>query len=227
MINIAIPIIAIDGPSASGKGTISQRVAEALGFHYLDSGALYRVIAYAAKQKAINWADADALARMTELLDIRFEHGEVFLDNQEISPEIRTEEMGRGASEVSTHPQVRSALTSLQREFAKLPGLVADGRDMGSVIFPDAMLKIFLTASAEVRAERRYKQLSQKDQQADYEAILRDLQLRDKRDRERSTAPLVQTPDALLLDTTQCTIDEAVEFVLSAYENRIKFSLSH
>ncbi len=227
MTNIAIPIIAIDGPSASGKGTISERVAEALGFHYLDSGALYRVVAYAAKQKGIGWGDADTLAKMTGMLNIRFEHGNVFLDNQEISPEIRTEEMGKGASEVSTHPQVRSALTTLQREFAKPPGLVADGRDMGSVIFPSAILKIFLTASAEVRAERRHKQLSQKGQQADYEAILRDLQLRDKRDSERSTAPLMQTPDALLLDTTQRTIDEAVEFVLDAYKKRINLSLSH
>lgn len=222
-----IPVIAIDGPSASGKGTISERVAEALGFHYLDSGALYRVVAYAAKQKGIGWANADALAKMTGILGIRFEHGAVFLDDQEISPEIRTEEMGKGASEVSTHPQVRSALTTLQREFAQPPGLVADGRDMGSVIFPRAILKIFLTASAEVRAERRYKQLSQKGQQADYEAILRDLQLRDKRDSERSTAPLMQTPDALLLDTTQRTIDEAVEFVLDAYKKHIKLSLSH
>lgn len=217
-----VPVIAIDGPSASGKGTISQRVAETLGFHYLDSGALYRVVAYAAKQKGISWADANALANMIETLDIRFEHDAAFLDNLEISQEIRTEEMGKGASEVSVHPQVRSALTVLQQEFAKPPGLVADGRDMGSVIFPQANLKIFLTASAEIRAERRYRQLLQKGQPADYGAILQDLQLRDKRDSERTAAPLVQTPDAILLDTTHRTIDEAVDFVLGAYKNRIK-----
>jgi cytidylate kinase len=218
-----VPVIAIDGPSASGKGTISQLVAEALGFHYLDSGALYRVVAFAAKQNGIRWADADALTGMTKMLDIRFEHGAVFLGNQEISQEIRTEEMGKGASEVSAHPQVRSALTALQQDFAKPPGLVADGRDMGSVIFPQAVLKIFLTASAETRAERRCKQLQQKGQPADYEAILQDLQLRDNRDLKRSAAPLVQTADALLLDTTHRSIDEAVEFVLDAYKKRINY----
>ncbi|HQN64509.1 MAG TPA: (d)CMP kinase [Methylophilus sp.] len=227
MKNTLIPVIAIDGPSASGKGTISQLVAETLGFHYLDSGALYRVVAFAAKQNGISWADADALANMTEMLDIRFEHGAVFLGSQEISQEIRSEAMGKGASEVSAHPQVRSALTMLQQEFAKPPGLVADGRDMGSVIFPDAVLKIFLTASAETRAERRYKQLLERNVDADYTAILQDLQMRDKRDSERSTAPLVQTPDALLLDTSHRTIDEAVDFVLNAYKNVLNSSLSH
>ncbi len=222
-----IPVIAIDGPSASGKGTITQLVAEALGFNYLDSGALYRVVALAARQKGVSWADADALANMTEMLDIRFERGAVLLDGHEITDEIRTEEIGKGASEVSAYPQVRSALTVLQQEFAQAPGLVADGRDMGSVIFPDAAVKIFLTASAETRAERRYKQLTQKGLSADYQAILQDLKLRDKRDTERTTAPLIKTADALLLDTTQRTIEEAVEFVLDAYKKYINFSLSH
>ncbi len=222
-----IPVIAIDGPSASGKGTITQLVAEALGFHYLDSGALYRVVAYAAKQKGVSWADADALANMTEMLDIRFERGAVYLDGQEITHEIRSEEIGKGASEVSAYPQVRGALTVLQQDFAKAPGLVADGRDMGSVIFPTAPVKIFLTASAETRAERRCKQLSEKNLPADYQAILQDLKLRDKRDSERTTAPLVQTADALLLDTTHRSIEEAVEFVLNAYKKYINFSLSH
>ena len=214
-----IPVIAIDGPSASGKGTVAQLVAEKLGFHYLDSGALYRIVAYAAQQKNITWSNAEALGKLAQSLHIQFKDGEIYLNNALITEAVRSEEMSRGASEVAVHPQVRDALFALQQSFRQSPGLVADGRDMASVVFTDAKLKIFLTASVEVRAERRYKQLIGKGLAADYAQILRDLQQRDLRDSQRSAAPLIQTPDAALLDTTHRTIDQAVEFVLAAYKN--------
>jgi cytidylate kinase len=213
-----IPVIAIDGPSASGKGTVAQLVAGKLGFHYLDSGALYRIVALAAQQQKINWANSEALGTLAKTLNIRFNQGEIYLDDAPITELVRTEEIGRGASEVAIHPQVRAALLGLQDDFRKPPGLVADGRDMASVVFTDAKLKIFLTASVEVRAERRYKQLKNKGLNADYDKILADLQQRDCRDSARSASPLVQTPDALLLDTTQRDIHQAVDFVLNAYK---------
>lgn len=218
MVNV-IPVIAIDGPSASGKGTVAQLVAEKLCFHYLDSGALYRIVAFAAQQNNIAWSNAEALGKLAESLNIEFRQGEIYLDNALVTEAVRSEEMSRGASEVAVHPQVRDALFALQQSFRQLPGLVADGRDMASVVFTDAELKIFLTASVEVRAERRYKQLIGKGLAADYAQILRDLQQRDLRDSQRSAAPLIQTPDAVLLDTTHRTIDQAVEFVLAAYKN--------
>lgn len=218
-----IPVIAIDGPSASGKGTVAQLAAEKLGFHYLDSGALYRIVAFAALQNNIAWSHAETLGKLAESLQIRFKEGEIYLNNALITEAVRSEEMSRGASEVAVHPQVRDALFALQQSFRQSPGLVADGRDMASVVFTDAKLKIFLTASVEVRAERRYKQLIGKGLAADYAQILRDLQQRDLRDSQRSAAPLIQTPDALLLDTTHRTIKQAVEFVLAAYKN----GLSH
>ena len=214
-----IPVIAIDGPSASGKGTVAQLVAQALGFHYLDSGALYRIVALAAQQENIAWSNADALGALTKTLKISFKNGEIFLNDDNISEAIRSEGVGRGASEVAVHPQVRAALLDLQHSFRQATGLVADGRDMASVVFTDAKLKIFLTASVEVRAERRYKQLLGKGLTANFEQILHDLQLRDLRDRERSASPLIQTKDALLLDTTRRSIDGAVQFVLNAYKN--------
>ena len=214
-----IPVIAIDGPSASGKGTVAQLAAEKLGFHYLDSGALYRIVAFAALQNNIAWSHAETLGKLAESLQIRFKEGEIYLNNALITEAVRSEEMSRGASEVAVHPQVRDALFALQQSFRQSPGLVADGRDMASVVFTDAKLKIFLTASVEVRAERRYKQLIGKGLAADYAQILRDLQQRDLRDSQRSAAPLIQTPDALLLDTTHRTIKQAVEFVLAAYKN--------
>jgi len=211
----AAPVIAIDGPSASGKGTVAQIVAQKLGYHYLDSGALYRIVALAGLKQGIGWNDQTALAEMASGLDIRFENGEIFLNNENVSADVRTEQMSRGASEVAVHPEVRRALVDLQRSFRKAPGLVADGRDMGSVIFPDAETKIFLTASAEVRAERRYKQLMEKGNHANLADILRDLQLRDARDRERKVAPLQQCKDAALLDTDHLTIEQAVSSVLN------------
>lgn len=218
-IPVIAPVIAIDGPSASGKGTVSQLVAEKLGFHYLDSGALYRIVALAAQQRNISWSNAEALGQLANTLDIVFKDGEIYLNKTIVSEAVRSEEMSRGASEVAIHPQVRSALFDLQQSFRQAPGLVADGRDMASVVFTDAVLKIFLTAGVEVRAERRYKQTIRKDMPADYVQILQDLQARDTRDSQRRAAPLVQTPDALLLDTSYRSINDAVEFVLSAYQN--------
>lgn len=215
----AAPVIAIDGPSASGKGTVAQLVAAKLGFHYLDSGALYRIVAFAAQKKNIEWHQLDALGNLAKSLKISFIQDEILLDGQCITEAVRSEEMSRGASEVAVHQTVRNMLFSLQQNSRKRPGLVADGRDMGSVVFKDAQLKIFLTASVETRAERRFKQLVNKGISANFEQILADLQQRDYRDTQRSAAPLVHAPDALLLDTTHRDIDEAVEFVLAAYQN--------
>lgn len=210
----SIPVIAIDGPSASGKGTVAQLVAEKLGYHYLDSGALYRIVALAAHQEDISWDEENDIATLVPRLDIHFKDGEIFLDNENISEDIRTELMGQGASQVAAHPKVRNALTHLQHSFRKAPGLVADGRDMATVIFPDASAKIFLTASAETRADRRYQQIIKKGIAADYAAILKDLQDRDARDRQRAVAPLQQAKDATLLDTSHLNIEQAVNKAL-------------
>jgi CMP/dCMP kinase len=212
-----IPVIAIDGPSASGKGTVAQLVAEKLGFHYLDSGALYRIVALAAKQNNISWDNAEALGALAKSLNISFKKGEIYLNNSIITEAVRGDEISRGASEVAIHPQVRQALFALQQSFRKSPGLVADGRDMGSVVFTDATLKIFLTANVEVRAERRYKQTIPANTPASYVQVLQDLQLRDYRDSQRRASPLIQTPDAVFLDTSHRSINDAVEFVLTAY----------
>ena len=217
----SIPVIAVDGPSASGKGTVAQLVAKALGFHYLDSGALYRIVALAGKQSGVSWQDEPALAAMASGLDIRFEDGEIYLADQRISEAVRSEEMSRGASEVAVHPLVRQALFSLQRAFCKAPGLVADGRDMGSVVFPEAKTKVFLTASAKVRADRRYKQLIDKGNYANLAQILADIESRDQRDMQRSTAPLRQCEDASLLDASDLTIAQAVESVLAQYRKSL------
>lgn len=212
-----IPVIAIDGPSASGKGTVAQLVAKELGFYYLDSGALYRIVALAGKQAGISWQDEAALAALAATLDIRFEDGEIFLNGEQASDAVRSEEMSRGASEVAVHPLVRRALFEVQRAFCKAPGLVADGRDMGSVVFPEAKTKVFLTASAQVRAERRYKQLISKGNHANLAQILTDIEARDARDMQRSAAPLRQCADASLLDTSDLTIAQAVNTVLQQY----------
>ena len=213
-----VPAIAIDGPSASGKGTVAQLVAQALGFHYLDSGALYRIVALAAQKQNIAWSNAEALGALANTLKIEFKSDEIFLNDANVSDAVRSEEMSRGASEVAVHSQVRVALLDLQHSFRKPPGLVADGRDMASVIFTDAALKIFLTASVQVRAERRYQQLINKGLQVDHTQILADLQQRDLRDSARSASPLKQTQDALLLDTSQRSIEQAVAYVIAAYK---------
>ncbi len=212
-----IPVIAIDGPSASGKGTVAARVAQTLGFHYLDSGAIYRVTAYAAQQRGVALSDEAGLAALAAGLDLRFDGVEVWLDGRAVGDAIRTEAAGRAASQIAALPALRAALLQLQRGFRKAPGLVTDGRDMGSVVFPDADLKVFLTASAEVRADRRYKQLIEKGFDANLSALLQDLQERDARDAARAAAPLQKTADAQLLETSNMGIDDAVNAVLVAY----------
>ena len=212
------PVIAIDGPSASGKGTVAQRVAQALGFHYLDSGALYRLVAVAARQAGVAWSDEAALAPIAATLDVRFEGDEIYLNQSVVTDIVRSEEASLGASTVAVWPAVRAGLLARQKAFRITPGLVADGRDMASVVFPDAKLKIFLTAAADTRAERRYKQLIAKGMDANMTALLQDIRARDERDSQRSAAPLQKTDDAILLDTTHLSIDAAVEAVLGRYK---------
>ena len=216
-----IPVIAIDGPSASGKGTVAQRVAHQLGFHFLDSGALYRLLALAAQKRGVALDDETGLSRLAANLEIRFAGDAVQLDGETVTDAIRSETCGTGASKIAAYPAVRAALLDLQRAFRKAPGLVADGRDMGSVVFPDAATKIFLTASAEVRAERRVKQLIEKgmgDKISPLQ-ILQDIKQRDERDSARAVAPLQQCADASLLDTSSLNIDEAVAAVMAHYRS--------
>lgn len=213
----AIPVIAIDGPSASGKGTVAQRVADRLGFHYLDSGALYRVSALAARQAGADLGSASAVAEVARNLDLRFEGERIVLGDQDVAELIRTEACGIDASQVAAYPALRQALEEKQRQFRGLPGLVADGRDMGSVIFPDAQLKVFLTATPEARAERRTKQLKQKGMYAKIQDVIEELRLRDLRDSSRPVAPLKHYPDARLLDTTSMSIEQAVNQVIDWY----------
>ena len=210
----AAPVIAIDGPSASGKGTVAARVAAALDFAYLDSGALYRLTALAAQRAGVDWADEPGVAAIALALEVEFSETDICLDGQLVGDAIRTEEISAGASKVAALPAVREALLFRQRAFNAAPGLVGDGRDMGSVVFPKATLKVFLTASAEVRAERRYKQLIEKGLSASLPVLLLDLKQRDERDSQRRVAPLRQEPDARLLDTTSLTIEQAVNQVL-------------
>lgn len=210
----AASVIAIDGPSASGKGTVAARVAAELGFAYLDSGALYRLTALAAQRVGVDWNDELRVAAIAERLDVVFSETDINLDGQPVGDTIRTEDISAGASRVAALPAVREALLFRQRAFNTAPGLVGDGRDMGSVVFPQAGLKVFLTASAEARAGRRYKQLIEKGFSANLPDLLLDLQQRDARDSQRSVAPLRQEADARLLDTTSLTIEEAVNQVL-------------
>lgn len=217
-------VIAIDGPSASGKGSVAERVAKYFGFHYLDSGAIYRLLAYAAYTQGVPWSAAEQLAVIASQIQIKFENGEAYLAGELVSTHIRSELMGKGASEVAVHPEVRAALLQTQRNFRKQPGLVGDGRDIGSVIFPDAGLKIFLTAAVETRAKRRYEQLLQRGENANFAHILEDLQQRDLRDSQRAAAPLKQLPDAILLDTTDKNIEQAVSTIIEAFEKVAKAS---
>ncbi|PLZ01845.1 (d)CMP kinase [Burkholderia sp. WAC0059] len=212
------PVIAIDGPTASGKGTVAALVAAQLGFHLLDSGALYRLAALASVRYAVSPDDADALAKLIDGLHITFREGLAQLDGADVSAEIRAEAIGNRASVIAAHPGVRAALVARQRAFRKPPGLVADGRDMGTVIFPDAGLKVFLTASVEARAARRHKQLMQKGFSANIDDLLRDLRERDERDSQRAAAPLKPAADARLLDTSALSADQAVDQVVQWYQ---------
>jgi cytidylate kinase len=216
------PVIAIDGPSASGKGTVAMLVAQRLGFHYLDSGALYRLVALAAQRAAIDSSDEAAAARLAATLEARFDGDNIYLNHDLVTDAIRTEQVGEAASRVAALGSVRRALLVRQRAFRKLPGLVADGRDMGSVVFPDAALKIYLTADAEERARRRYKQLIGKGMGASIATLLQDIRARDVRDSERAIAPLQKNSDAVFLDTTGLTIEEAVEQVLARYAATVR-----
>ncbi len=213
------PVVAIDGPSGSGKGTIAHRLASLLGFHVLDSGSLYRLLALAAQQHGVALDNESALEVLARHLDVQFQQngaGEavIILEGEDVTNEIRTEDMGRAASIVAALPAVRSALLQRQHAFREGPGLVADGRDMGTVVFPDACLKIFLTASAEARAERRYKQLLEKGFGASLPALVEDIRARDNRDINRPIAPLKAADDAVVLDSTQLGIEAVMERVL-------------
>ncbi len=222
------PVIAIDGPSGSGKGTVARKIADEMGFTLLDSGALYRLTALAARQRSVDTNDELAIAGIAEQLDIEFRielNGtRIFLEGRDVSEAIRTETIGLEASIVAALPLVRSALLERQRAFAQAPGLVADGRDMGTVVFPDAPLKVFLTASAEERAKRRLAQLQLAGEPAVFEKILSDIEARDLRDTSRATAPLKPATDAVIVDSTHLGIAEVVRTVLELVESRIKSS---
>ncbi|MBB3223296.1 cytidylate kinase [Massilia umbonata] len=212
-----IPVITIDGPTASGKGTVAHKVADKLGFHLLDSGALYRLTALQALRRGTPLTDEHALAKLAEHLHIHFSGDAIFLSNENVSDAIRAEEVGNTASKIAALPAVRQALYGLQLGFRKAPGLVADGRDMGTVIFPHAQLKVFLTASVEARADRRHKQLIGKGISANMDDLLMDLKARDDRDTHRAIAPLVPAEGAHVLDTSNMTVEAAVEQVLGWY----------
>jgi cytidylate kinase len=214
------PVIAIDGPSASGKGTVAARVAAALGFHYLDSGALYRLATLAAIECGTDLDDEAALAAVARAMDARFVDHAVLLGGRDVTEALRTEEVSAATSRVAARPTVRTALLERQRAFRRPPGLVADGRDMGSIVFPDAALKVFLTAGVETRAERRYKQLMEKGMYAKMSDVVEELRRRDERDASRPVAPLKHYPDAFFLDTSGLGVDQAVDKVLGRWRER-------
>ena len=212
---MGVPVITIDGPGGSGKGTIAMRLAEHLGWHFLDSGALYRLVAVAAMSREISVEDEQALGSLAESLDVNFgvsgDGMVILLDGNYITGHLRSEEVSAFSSEIAAFPLVRAALVQRQRAFRKPPGLVADGRDMGTVIFPDAMLKIFLTASAEARAQRRYKQLKDKGESVNLSRLFREIKKRDERDSSRAIAPLVPAADAHVIDSTEMSINDVVQ----------------
>lgn len=217
-------VITVDGPSGSGKGSLCQLLAKQLGWSLLDSGALYRIVGLAAERRGVDFADAEALATLAAGLKVRFEPGvsgepaKVILDNEDVSSAVRAETTGSLASQVAVHGAVRDALLGLQREFAGAQGLIADGRDMGTVVFPHAPLKIYLTASAEERANRRYKQLKDSGQSVNLAALLEDIQTRDERDINREVAPLRPAADAVIIDSSLLAIEDVLKQVLAAIE---------
>jgi cytidylate kinase len=222
----AVPVLAIDGPSGSGKGTIGQQIAARRGWHFLDSGAMYRVVALAALNAGVSFSDVDGLVALAQDSDIRFvprpgATGEVYLDGILVSDQLRTEDTGRGASQVAAEPRVREALLKRQRDFRQPPGLVADGRDMGTTVFPNATLKIFLTASPEERAQRRYKQLKEKGFSVNLARLLGEIRERDERDMNRSASPLRAADDAIEVDTTGLGIDEVVARIDELLQQRL------
>ncbi len=209
------PVVTIDGPGGSGKGTLSSLVAAKLGWHLLDSGALYRIVAVSAQSQGIDLADENALVAMVADLQIAFIGDKVDVNGSDLSDIIRTEETGVAASQVAALPGVRDAILALQKSFQRAPGLVADGRDMGTVVFPHSKAKIFLDASAEARADRRYKQLKNKGLSVNLRDLLEQIQERDARDRGRAVAPLKPAADALIIDSTQMTIEEVLETIMT------------
>jgi cytidylate kinase len=211
----AVPVIAVDGPAASGKGTIAERVATVLGYRYLDSGALYRLVALQALRTGVDVDDPEALAALARGLDATFAGGRLGLGGEDVTDAVRDEAVSAAASRVAVHAPVRAALLERQRAFRGPPGLVADGRDMGTVVFPDAAVKVFVTASADERARRRHRQLAQRGIDVNIQSLLRDIRERDVRDGSRAVAPLVPAADAAVVDTTELTIDAAVEAVLA------------
>jgi cytidylate kinase len=227
MAKISIPVVTIDGPGGSGKGTVSQLLAAQLGWHYLDSGALYRVLGLTAQRRGVGLGDEPALCRLAETIQIHFvpqsDGGPtlVTVDGEDVSRDLRTEASGELASRVAVLPAVRAALLQKQRDFRRNPGLVTDGRDMGTTVFPDAILKVFLTASAEVRAERRYKQLKEKGFNANLAAILGEIRHRDARDSGRSVSPLKPADDAWMLDSSALSISEVVDVISRRLATRL------
>ncbi len=210
------PVLTIDGPSGSGKGTVAAKVAQVLGWHILDSGALYRLVGLAAQKAGMDLSDSAAIAEMARTLPVKFVDRKVFLDGEDVSLAIRTETAGNNASKVAAIPEVRAALLGWQRDYARPPGLVADGRDMGTVVFPHAGVKIFLDASADERARRRYKQLKDKGIDVKLSGLIAEIEERDHRDRNRSVAPLLPAEDAQVIDSTRLDVDTVVDRVLQA-----------
>ena len=222
-----IPVLTIDGPSGSGKGTISRAVADRLGWHYLDSGAIYRAVGLAAAWENVDLSDAEAVAQCAARTEIRFETAEsgelhVIVNGKDATRQLRMETAGAAASAIAAHPPVRAALVDLQHRFRRLPGLVADGRDMGTVIFPDAAYKVFLTASAEERAKRRHKQLKEKGVSVNLDSLLHEIAARDERDAGRAVAPLKPADDAVVVDATGTPITEVIERVLSVLPEKLR-----
>ena len=216
-----VPVITIDGPSGSGKGTIAAKVAEYFGFSILDSGALYRLVGFAVDKTGTDFSDVDAVSQVAREMVVEFKDGQIILNGEQVTDLIRTETAGNNASKVAQIPEVRQALLDWQRAYLSQPGLVADGRDMGTVVFPDAPVKIFLTASAEERARRRYKQLKEKGINANLRALAEEIRERDERDQNRKTAPLKPANDAMQLDSTQLDIDEVVKIVVQQAEKTL------